>query len=254
MFDFLAYLSHLLAFLRCHTGAYLLSLWVVCSPSPSAALRHRVRIPYHFGGSPASCSDPLSFQWLSNIVFGSPIDSVALWHRVRIPFLFDSSPASYSGPLSFLWLFSIVSGSIFFSVALWNCVWISYLFSGSLASCPNPLSFRWLSSIVFWSLSFWRLSSIVLGSPFFSTTLWHRTRIFFLFCALNIVSGSPIFSTALRHRARILYLSNDSPDRVWIPFLFGDSPASCLDHLSFRRLSDIVPESLFFSAALRHCV
>nr|CAN73328.1 hypothetical protein VITISV_022192 [Vitis vinifera] len=48
----------------------------------------------------------------------------------------------------------------------------------------------------------------------------------------SIVSESPIFSTALRHR-------------VWISFIFDGSPTSCLDPLSFRRLSSIVPGSLF---------
>lgn len=58
----------------------------------STALRHRVQIPFsfrrffdimprspfHFGGSSASCLDPLSFRRLSDIMFESPIISVDL--------------------------------------------------------------------------------------------------------------------------------------------------------------------------------
>ena len=74
---FLGYLSHLLAFLKCHIGAYPFFLWVAYSLSPLAALRHRVQIPYRSGGSQAWCLDPLSF------------------------YLFDGSPTSCSNPLSF---------------------------------------------------------------------------------------------------------------------------------------------------------
>ena len=132
------------------------SFWVVCSPSSSAALQHRVRIPYIFDGSSALCPDPLYFQWLSGIVFRSPIFFTILWsespiipmapqHRVQIPFLFDGSPTLCSDPLSFRQLSGIMSGSPIF-------------FGYSRGSCPDPLSFR-------------RLSGIVYGFPIFSVAL-----------------------------------------------------------------------------------
>ena len=103
------------------------------SPIFSMTFGHRVRIPYLFYGSSASCPNALSFLRFSNIVSRSPI----FWQ------------------LSY-----IMSRSFFFSTVLQHRVWIPYLFYGSLTSCLDPLSFR-------------LLSNIVSGSPFFSTALQH---------------------------------------------------------------------------------
>ena len=198
-------------------------------------------LPKSISGYPPSCPNPLSFGWLSSIVFGSPIFSVALWHCVQIPYHFGGSPTSclnplyfqqlsdlvhilylfgnsltscpdpllsqqlfgiMSGPLSFRWLFDIVSRSPIYSIAIRHCIWIPFLFHGSLTSCPDPLSFR-------------RFSNIMSRSPIFSTTLWHH---------------------------------------VWIPYLFCGAPASCLDPLSFWRLLDIMSRSPIFFVALWHRV
>ena len=103
----------------------------------SAALRHRVQIPYRFRNSSASCPDPFCFRWLSGIVPGS---------------------------FSFQRFSDIVSESHF-------------LFGGSLALCLNLLLFRRLSTSCSDPLSFQRLSSIMPGSLIFSMTLWHRAQI-----------------------------------------------------------------------------
>ena len=145
------------------------------SPFVSAALRHRVQIPFHFGGSPTSCSNLLSFQWLFGIMSRSPIVLVALRHRVWIPFLFGGSPTLCPDPLSFWRLSGIVFESFIISTTLrhhvqisyhfggylWHRVRIPYRFGGSPASCPDLLSFQ-------------QLSDIVSGSPFFSKALRHR--------------------------------------------------------------------------------
>ena len=201
------------------------------------SLQHRVRISYLFYCSPRSCLDPLSFQRLSIIMYGSPIFLAAIRHRIKIPYHFFGSSASCLDPLSFQRLSGTVFGSPtflqFFGImfespillatlrhhvwiliilaAFQNHVWIPYHFGSSLASCPDPLSFRKLSGIVF-------------GSPIFSMALWH--------CV-----GSPIILTVLRHH-------------VLIPYLFGGSPTSCRDPLSFRRLSDIVSKSPIILATL----
>ena len=107
----------------------------------STNLRHRARIPYHFNGSPASCSDPFSFRQLFDIVLGSPIILAALRYCVQILF-------------SFSWLSSIVLESPFHfggsptscldlicSAALQHRAQILFLFGGSPASCQDPLSF-----------------------------------------------------------------------------------------------------------------
>ena len=121
----------------------------------SAALRHRAHIPFLFGGSLASCPDPLSFQWLSNIapesLFSfqrlsnitseSPIISAALQHRVRILSFLAALRHHARIPFYFRWLSNIVSESPIFSTALRHHVWILFLFNGSLTSDPNPLLF-----------------------------------------------------------------------------------------------------------------
>ena len=134
----------------------------------SAALWHRVQIPYLFYYSLASCPDPLSFQRLSNIVSRSPFFLATLQHRVRVPYLFCCSLASCPDPhffgdspisclhtFSFWWLSGIIFGSSIFLAELWHSVLIPYLFGNSPALCLNLLSFR-------------QLYDIVSGSPIFS--------------------------------------------------------------------------------------
>lgn len=103
--------------------------------------------------------------------------------------------------------------SSFFSEGVWHRARIPFLFEGSPTSCSDPLSFWWRSGIVS-------------GSPFSSMALWYHAWILFLL-------------TTFRHHTRI-------------PFLFNGSLASCLDPLSFQRLSGIVSRSPFFLAAFRH--
>ena len=70
----------------------------------------------------------------------------------------------------------------------------------------------------------------------------------------GIVSGSPTISVDLQHRVRILFLFGGSPTSWSNPFVFNGSLASCLDPLSVKWLSSIMPRSFFFSDALRHRV
>lgn len=111
-------------------------------PIVSAALWHRVRIPYRF-------------RRFFDIVLGSPIISVTLRHSVRIPYCFNGSPNVPECP-------PIVSET------LRHCARISYLFDGSLASCLDPVLFQWLFDIV-------SRSSII------SVTLRHRVGIPYCF-------------------------------------------------------------------------
>ena len=69
-----------------------------------------------------------------------------------------------------------------------------------------------------------------------------------MFGSLYLFGDSPTscsdplsFSVALRHRA-------------WIHYLFDDSSTSCSDPLSYRWISEIVFGSSFFSTVLRHHV
>ena len=128
-----------------------------------------------------------------------------------------------------------MSESPFFSTTLRHSIRIPYFFGRFLALCLDPLSFQWLSGIMsespnnFYSSPasspnpqlFWWFFSIVFESPLFRHLF-------------DIVSGSPIISMALRHR-------------VWIPYLFDNSPTSCSHPLSFQRLIDIVSGSGIFS-------
>ena len=139
--------------------------------------------------------DPLSFQWLFGIVFGSFF--------------------------SFQWLSGIVPGSLLISTNLRHRARIPYHFNSSPASCSDPFSF-------------WQLFDIVLGSPIILAALRYCVQILFSFSWLSsIVLESPfhfgdsptscldlICLAALQHRAQIL-------------LLFGGSPASCPDPLSF---------------------
>ena len=101
-----------------------------------------------------------------------------------------------------------------------------FLFAGAY-----PLLSSWFRCLIFLIIRviYWNFLDAILG---------HTPSSFELFAPQvhrwlsSIVSESPIFSTALRHR-------------VWISFIFDGSPTSCLDPLSFRRLSSIVPGSLF---------
>ena len=82
------------------------------------------------------------------------------------------------------------------------------------------------------------------------------------------MSGSLIFSTARQHLVRILYLFGSSPTSCpdplsfrrfsgimfRSPFLLDDSSASCPNPLSFQRLSDIMFESSIFFMVLWHRV
>ena len=162
----------------------------------SVVLRHRVQIPYSFGGSSTSCPDPLSFWWMSDIVPKFPFVSVAFRHHVWIS-------------LSFQQLFDIASGS-------------PIVFDGSPALCPNPLSFRRLFDIMPRSLYLFSGSPALCSNPFiFSATFRHRVRIFFFFnnspasCPdplsflqlCSIVLRSFLFSVALQYH-------------VWIPLSF----------------------------------
>ena len=175
---------------------------------------HRAWIPYHFGGSPTSCLDPLPFRWLSSIVFGSPIVSAALRHLVLILYRFQRFS-------------DIMPGYPIISVTLRHRVRIPYHFSDSPKLCPDSL------------LLFQLLFDIMPGSLIFSTALQYCVRISYRF------SGSPgwcsdpfFFFLVLRHHVGI---SNH----------FDDSLISCWDPLSFQRLSGIVPGfSPIVSAAL----
>ena len=161
--------------------------------------------------SPFKLFDHFSFRQLSGIMSGYPFFLVALRHHAQIPYLFGGSLASCSNPLYFWWLSDIVPKSPIFSMTFRHCARILYHFGGSSASCPDLFSCR-------------QLSSIVSRSLFFFTALQHGVLI-------------PIFFVAFLHHVQII-------------FLFSGSLASCPDSLLFRRLSDIVSRSLFFSKVL----
>ena len=108
-------------------------------------------------------------------------------------------------------------------------------------------SFRCLIFLLIWVI-YWHFLDAILGhtpSPFelFTPKVhWRLSGI--VFGSLYLFGDSPTscsdplsFSVALRHRARILYL-------------FGGSPTSCLDPLSFRWLFNIVFRSPILSMDL----
>ena len=214
------------------------------SPLFSTTLRHHVRIPYHFGGSLASCLDPFFF-------------SAALQHHARIPFSFQRlSNIVFGSFFSFWRLFSIVFG-------------FPFHFGGSPASCPDLISFRRLSYIVSKSLFHFGGSTTSCLNPLFvSTALQHSVQILLSFQRLSsimsessfsfrmfssIVSGSPfLFDSSPTSRPNPLFILVALQHRVMIPSFFDGSLASCLDPLPFRWISDIVSGSFFFSAALQH--
>ena len=171
---------------------------------------------------------------------GSLIFSTVLRHHVWISYILGSSSTLCPDPLSFQRLSSIMSRSLLFSTALRHRVWIPYLFGGSLASCPDPLSFWWFSGIAPGS------PFIFNGSPTSCPNPLSFQRL------SGIVSGSVLFSEALQHRVWIPYCFGDSPASCLDLYLFDSSPTSCLDPLSFQRLSAIVSGSSFFSTVLRH--
>lgn len=105
-----------------------------------------------------------------------------------------------------------------FLAGLHHRVQIYCHFGGSPTSCMDPQLFR-------------LLSSIMLGSPFFSVALHHRVWISYVFLWLSDIGfGSPIISMALRHHVCIL-------------FLFGGYLTLWSDPLSFQRFSGIMFES-----------
>ena len=121
-------------------------------------------------------------------------------------------------------------------------------------SCLDPLSFQQLSRIVLGFPIFSMLSSIVFKSPIFSAALRHHVQIPYRFGDSPVSCLDSLSFGALLHRVSIPYLFDGSPTSCLDPLSIGGSLTSCLNPLSFRWISSLMPGSPIFLVALWHCV